>query len=241
MATCRDIVTDALRELNVLAAGEVATADEADSGLLALNRLVDQWAAERLAIFTNTRTTFTIVAGTSTYTVGVGGNANVAFPVFVEHVNYLDTSPNPDIEYQMQPLTNDAYSRIPIKDLSSPRPTSYYWNPTFPLGALILWPVPSLSTLTGVLYAPQQIAEFAGLTTLISLPPGYRRFMVKNLALELAPSYERPVSPDLREQASDSKSVVKRANKTQMDMQVDAGALVQGRNARYIYSIFSGS
>jgi hypothetical protein len=241
MADVLEIVSDALLELGVLAAGETPSAADASGGMKALNRLVDMWAAERLMIYTNTRSTFTVVSGTASYSVGVGGDCDIPFPVFVEHVNFQDTSLSPSLEYQMQPLTNDAYSRIPIKDLTSPRPTSYYWNATFPLGTMILWPVPTLSTLQGVLYAPEQVSEFASLNDTISLPPGYRRMLVKNLAMEMAPSYNRPPSQELKEQAMESKAVVKRANVSLMDMQMDAGALIQGRNARYIYSIMTGS
>jgi hypothetical protein len=243
MATVRDCVTDALRELGVLAAGEVASADDEIAGLAALNRLADAWAAERLQIFTNSRDLFTIVSGQADYDVGPTASPGLAipFPMFVEHVNYLDSSINPSLEYQLQPLTNDAWARVPIKTLQSPRPTCYYWNATYPLGTLTLWPVPTAATLQGVLYSPTQVAEFTGLSQLISLPPGYRRMIVKNLAMELSPSYERPASQELRQQAMDSVSVVKRSNIQLMDMQIELGALVQGRGSRYVYSIFSGS
>jgi hypothetical protein len=243
MATVRDCVTDALRELGVLAAGEVASADDEIAGLAALNRLVDAWAAERLQIFTNSRTLFTITSGLADYEVGptASPGAVMPFPMFVENCNYLDSSISPSLEYQLQPLTNAAWARVPIKTLQSPRPTCYYWNATFPLGTLTLWPVPTATTLQGVLYSPTQVAEFTGLSQAISLPPGYRRMIVKNLALELSPSYERPASPELRQQAMESVSVVKRSNIQLMDMQIELAALVQGRGSRYVYSIFSGS
>jgi len=240
MAVVLDVIADALRELGVLAAGEVATADDANSGLLALNRLVDQWAAEELQIYQTTRTTWSIVSGTSSYTLGTGGNINIARPVFIDHINFQNTGSSPTIEYQMSPLTDDAYSRIPIKTITAPFPTSYYYNPTYPTGTVILWPVPTSTTLQGVLYAPQAVAEFAGLTTAITLPPGYRRMLVKNLAVELAPSYERPVMSKLDEQARESKSIVKRANKRLADMQLEAAALIQGKNRRFTYNILTG-
>lgn len=240
MAVVLDVITDALRELGVLAAGEVATADDANGGLLALNRLVDQWAAEELQIYQTTRTTWSIVSGTASYTLGTGGNINVARPVFIDHINFQNTGSSPTIEYQMSPLTDDAYSRIPIKTITAPFPTCYYYNPTYPTGTVTLWPVPTSSTLQGVLYAPQAVAEFTALTTAIALPPGYRRMLVKNLALELSPSYERPASRELSEQARESKSIVKRSNKRLADMQIDAGALVQGKNRRFTYNILTG-
>jgi hypothetical protein len=238
--TVRDIATSALQEIGVLASGETATAADAAAGLSTLNDLMDQWAAERLIIYTTTRTTWTIAASTQNYTLGTGGTINVARPVYIDHVNFIDTSPDTDVEYQLQPLTDDAWSRIPIKDLTSTFPTCWYYNPTFPLGTLQLWPIPTSSTLTGVLYAPQAVAEFADLDASVSLPPGYRRMLIKNVAVCLCPQYERDPRQDLKLDAIETKAVVKRSNKRLMDMTIEAGALVQGQNSRYTYDINTG-
>ena len=238
--TVRDIVTDALREIGVLAAGETPTAEDASGGLSTLNDLIDQWAAERLAIYTLTRTTWTIVSGTQNYTVGTGGTVNIVRPVYIDHVHFVDTSPDPDIEYQLTPLTDDAWSRVPIKTLTSPYPTCWYYNPTFPLGTLSLWPVPTSATLLGAAYAPQAVAEFTSLDTAVALPPGYRRMLVKNVAVCLCSGYERDPRPDLKEDAVESMAVVKRSNKRLMDMQIEGGALGQGQGRKYTYNINTG-
>ncbi len=202
--TVRNVITDALREIGVLSASETATADDANSGLSTLNDLMDQWAAEELLIHTTTRTTWPIVSGIQDYTVGIGGTVNVARPVFIDHVQFVNTAADPDLEYQLSPLTDDAWSRIALKQQTSPMPTCWYYNPTFPLGALTLWPIPTFTTLLGALYAPEAVAEFASLDTVISLPPGYRRMIVKNLACCLAASYERDPRPDVKEDAVES-------------------------------------
>jgi hypothetical protein len=238
--TVLDVITDALRELGVIAQGETATNYDADHGLSAINRLIDQWAAERMQIYAQTRTTWAIVSGTQVYTVGTGGTVNLVRPVFLDHIHYLNTGLATTTEFQLQPLTDDAWSKVPIKDLSSPYPTCWYYNPTFPLGTLTLWPNPSSATLTGVMYAPTAVAEFTALTTAISLPPGYRRMLVKNLALEMAPSFSREVSGMLAAQAADSLSAVKRSNKRMMDMSVESAALIQGQSRRHYYNIYTG-
>ena len=234
MAEVRDIVTAALRELGVLATGEVATADEATSGLEELNRLVDQWAGERLLIYRITRTTWTIVSGTQTYTVGTGGTVSVARPVYLDHVNLIDTSTSPDTEYPLDVLSDDAWAAIAQKAATGDQPTGWHYNPTFPLGTLTLWPSPTSATLEGALYAPQAVAEFASLDEVISLPPGYRRMLVKNLARDLAPSYDRPVHPELKEEAIESKATVKRNNKRYHDLSFDTA--LTGGTAFDIYT-----
>jgi len=223
--TVNDIVTKALQRLGVLAEGEVPSYDMSNDGLIALNSLMDQWAAERLQIFTVTRTTWTI-SGSIPYTVGTGGTINIARPVYIDHVNFIDTVPNPDIEYSMQPLTDDAFAAVTIKGLASTLPVYWYYNPTYPLGTLTLYPIPTQSGLQGVIYAPTAVTEFAALTTTVSLPPGYRRMLINNLAIELSSDYEKPVPPGVARAAADSLATVKRANIHPLDLSFEPASLV---------------
>jgi hypothetical protein len=223
MASVRDVVTDALREIGVLAAGEVATADDALGGLEALNRLTDQWAAERLNIYTITRTAFAVAANTRDYNVGLGATVNVARPIYIDRVAYSSSAVSPAMELPLVPLGSAQWAALAQKTLTGEYPTHYHWEPTYPAGTLSLWPVPTSALLTAYLYAPQQVAEFASLDTAIALPPGYRRMIVKNLALELAPSYEKTPGPDLRQQAANATGVVKRANRPELLLEFEYG------------------
>ena len=226
MAVVSDLIASALKEIGVLAESEVPSASQGADALAALNRLVDQWKAERLQIYSITRTVFTISGGT--YTVGTGGTVNVDRPVFLDHVGFQDTSSSPVMEYELSELTDDAYAGLTPKALTSPFPTSWYYNATFPLGALTLWPTPTSATLQGVLYAPAAVAAFAGLTTAISLPPGYEELILTTLALRLATSYGRQIDPGLRERAGEARAIVKRANMRLTDLSFEAGALIGG-------------
>ncbi len=238
--TVRDVVTGALQEIGAIAAGEAASDADATIGLRVLNDLVDQYAAERLQIYGLVRTTWTIVANTQTYTIGSGGDIAIARPMYIDHVSFQDTSPTKPLEYQLNNLTEDAWTRVPIKTLTSPFPTSWYTSRAYPLDVLTLWPVPTDSNLQGVIYVPTAVTEFAALSTSVALPPGYRRMLIKNLAVDLCPPFERQATPILMFQAGDAKSTVKRSNTRLMDMSLDLAALVQGRDGRFIYDINSG-
>jgi hypothetical protein len=165
------------------------------------------------------------------FTFGPVYTAQLVRPQFIDHVTYQDTDLDPVQEYPMQPLTDDAWAAIPQKDLTNTIPTSWYYNPTYPNGTIYLWPVPTSTSLEGVIYAPTAITQFSTLTENVSLPPGYPRMLVSNLALELCPDYQITPHPALIDQARDSKAAVKRANKRPMDMSFDGGALVQGSTA----------
>ena len=238
MATVRDIGTEALQDLMVLGANETMSATDGAFILSKLNTLLDQCTSESLMLYSEVRTTWTISANDGSYTVGSGGNVNVARPTYVDWVNFLDTSQTPNLEIPLVPLTDQAYAAIPIKTLTSTLPGYFYYNLTYPLATLNLYPVPTSTTLTGVLYARAQVGEFASLDTSVSLPAGWRRFLITNLALELAAAFEREPSQMLLRNAMQAKATLKRSNIRLTDASLDAGALIGGERKHSSYYDF---
>ena len=236
--TFRVLATDSLADLGVLAAGETPDEGDLDFCRRAFNRQLDQYAAERLQIYTVTATTWTIVADgiTQSYTVGSGGDINIPRPIYVNHVTFKYTPQSLPIEIPLRSYDDDEWALLTIKTLTSSLPTGFYYNPTYPFATLSLWPIPVSppGNLTGVLYAPEQIGEILSVNTIISLPPGYRRMIVKNLALEVAPNYQRNVAPELRQAAEESMGVVKQSNSRVPQMDLTGGMGDRLRGAYYI-------
>lgn len=243
--TGSDLVSNALIDLGVLGQGQTASGNMANFALGKLNRLIAAWSTNRLLTHTITRVTWTISSGTSSYTVGTGATINIARPSTMNYqgcsVAFTDSASDADIEIPLQPLTDDTYQVIPDKTLAGTYPTSWYYNPTYtssaaPYGTLILWPVPNVSTLTGVFYAPVAATSIA-LADTIALPPGYERFYETNLAYELATSF--PISNEvygrIRTQALESKADVERVNTRLQDLSVDP-ALWQAQQPTNIYT-----
>jgi hypothetical protein len=225
MATAADICQSALEDLGVLGTGQTMASGDLDICFKALNQLMDQYAAERLMIYTVTGTTWTIAANDGTYSVGAtapAGNVIIARPTYISHVNYRNTSTSPVLELPLKLLTDDEWANTPLKTLTSVLPIAAYYNPTYPLGTLNLWPVPTSTTLQGVLYAPQQSGRFTATSDTISLPAGYERFLVKSLALDVAAKFGAVPSPAIQEAYRQAKMVVKASNSRQMDMGFDA-------------------
>ena len=240
VSTVRDICRGALQALGRLSVCETPDADVGALALELLNGLLDQYAAERLAIYFSTRTTFTITPSDGSYTVGTGGDVAIVRPVFLDEVRFVDTSPTIPMEYPLKQLTDDEYRAIAMKTLTSPFPQAWYYNPTFTsgLGTLLFYPVPTSTTITGVVYSPTAIARYAALTDAFSLPPGYERFLRTNLALELAAPLEKEPSQGLRDAARESRIVVFSANSRPAEMVLEAAALCGGGGR---YDIFTDS
>lgn len=73
--TALDLITDALREINSLAVGEVPDADIATNTMRTMNNMIDSWTIEKLFVFSSTENRFVFSPGTYQYTIGnpVGG------------------------------------------------------------------------------------------------------------------------------------------------------------------------
>jgi hypothetical protein len=236
--TVRTICTDALYDLMVLGADENMSATDGAFALRKLNNLVDQWTSESLFLYSEVRTTWTIASGDGSYTVATGANVNVARPTFVDGVSFQDTTSDPMVEIPLVPLTDQAWAAIAIKDLESSLPGYYFYNETFPNATLNLYPVPTSSTLQGVLYARAQVGEFTSLDTVISLPPGWKRCLVANLAVDLAPGYGTDPSATVSKVAAESKATLKRSNIRPVDAVLDGGALIGGNRKHSSYYDF---
>ena len=245
--TVSELITAAFRRINVIEANEAPMAQDFADAFARFNDWIDSVCQnERLLIHKITRTTWTISSTEGTianpYTVGSGGDINIARPTFIDHVNFQDTSVSPTIEYPLTPLTDDAWAAIPQKNLTSTLPSAWYYNPTYATSAgygnLYLWMVPTQSNLQGVLYAPQQVTQFSALTDTILLPPGYLRMLRDNLAVELAPEWNQgiPIDPGIVRSAAESMAMVKRANMRVMDLSIDAAALPTSRVWWNIYT-----
>jgi len=243
--TVSELITASLQDLRVLQVGETVSSNDAAYALARLNDWINSLATEGLTVYSQARTTWTISTAAS-YTIGSGGVINCARPtgpMGVTNVGFQDTSVSPTIEYNLGPLlTEDAYAGIAQKALTSVYPQAMYYNPTFTsgLGLIYLWPIPTSTTLQGVIYTPVPVAEFAAISDTISLPPGYRRFLRTGLAKELASAFDAPVTPDLQQAAMESKADIKRANLRLVDLSSGVAGLIFGGAGPH-YNIYSDS
>jgi hypothetical protein len=239
--TVADLIRLALQRLRVLQAGAVPSAEDQADAFLLLNALVSSWALQPGTIQRVVRTTWTIVASQASYTVGTGGQiaiARPASPTAINAIAFQDTSQTPTMEYPgVAPWTEAEWASIPLKTYTSTYPQGWYYTPTVPLGTLTPWPIPTSTTLQGVIYVPTPIAQFAASTDTLVLPDGYELALVENLAVLLAPSFGVPLDPALVASARESKAWIRTRNVRMSELST-AGvvALFGGGGRANIYS-----
>lgn len=227
MGTANQIIDDALKKIGVWETGRSATAEEAADGLRALNLLIDSWSNENLMLFQFVQRTKALTAGDATYTIGSSGDIDTTRPVRI-HTAFIRDASNDDSPLEI--VNTDDFSKIPLKSVGNAYPVVLHYRPAYPLATITLYPEPSTG-LTLYLECWDQITQFTALTTSASLPPGYERALIYNLAVELAPEYGVAVPQEVMRAASDSKSRIKDVNDTEVPV-LESDLLLGGINSR---------
>jgi len=223
------IVSGALKQLGVLAAGETLSSEDAADGLERLNDWIDSLGIERLTLYRLLRTEHALTSGTASYTIGVDGDIDMPRPIWIERAGLVVGG----YEREIKVLSDDRRAAVANKTQAGQVEGVYCdfaWSNG--LATLSVYAVPEDGESTLVLYTPEALAEFPDLTTAFTFPPGYRRFFRTNLALELAPEYGRPIDPGLLKQAIDSKADIKRANHRESELVIDRALRGHGGSSR---------
>ena len=194
--TARDIITESLLDLGILAEGETPTAIQANGALKKLNAMLDSWSLDNLLIYGMTTSTLPMVANKQVYTIGVGGDLNIPRPNNIISCSIIDTSlPLANrVEYNIPMYSNQEWAEVYLKGLTAAFPAfAVYFDYDFPFIQANMWPVPDSSQYSLIVYQSGILSNF-NLDDNVSLPSGYRRALVSNLSIELSPSYGAEVS-----------------------------------------------
>jgi hypothetical protein len=221
--TARDLIKGSLRLIGSIAAGETPSASELSDALNSLNEMIASWSNDGYLIFSRHVEEFALTGGQQVYTIGSGGDFDTARPVRIIQVGAKESAGQTEIpisQYNVQ-----EWSNIGLKSTQSTLPQGIYYNPSFPLGEISVWPVPS-SAARLVLYTAKPLAQIATADDVLSLPPGYLRALRYNLAVELADEYGKMVTQRIELIAAESKAVLMRMNTDSVLMTSDAADLV---------------
>lgn len=224
--TAEELITAAVKEIGFLAAGESLDPDSVSDCFDRLNDWIDALGTERLTIGFVLRTTKTLTASTTSYTIGSGGAINIVRPTWIESAGLvIDTTATTPTEIPLRVFTDQEWQGISQKTLTSAQSSGIYYDHgwTAGLGIVYPYPVPTVGTTQLVLYTPQALTEFADLSTDYTFAPGYRRFLVKGAAREFLSLFGVPgeTAGRIEQQAEEAKAAIKRANFRMDELGID--------------------
>lgn len=173
--TARDMVTQAMREIGVLASGEQPTSDELSDGIFRLNSLLKSYAAKGLNLWRDTDGAVDFAAGES----------SKAIP---EAVAVMDARvATGGYERLLYPLESDDYAVLPNKGTIG-APTSYVVNRAVSGISIQLWPVPPAETTIRYRYA-RITNDVVEPSDPVDVPQMFQEAVWKALAVRLAPTF----------------------------------------------------
>ena len=186
------IIKGALRSINAIATGEPPTSAEISEGSEALNYMIKAWQAEGIGLWLLDTFTLTLVTDQQSYTMGSGGDVDIARPLEVVETRFHYTTGGNEIP--MIKWSRQEYFDEPLKS-STGVPTQYYYDPQLGLGVLYIWPTWDTSppgSIKGTVLST--IEDFDAASNTSDFPPEWFESLKFNLALRLAPEYGKEPS-----------------------------------------------
>jgi hypothetical protein len=206
--------------VSILGVGEVLTPEDLAYGIVKVNRLLDQWNAQRRAVWCDLYTPFVFTPALSPHTIGPSGTWVVAQrPVTIESLELvIGVAHTPIVQRDRQ-----WYSALPVTTTTTTMPTDVYYEPDWPNGKLYFWPVPSSAST--VVVSIRQILTALTDNGTYTFPPGYQEALTLSLAESLGTAYPgAAVTPELVRRATDARALVFDNNtETRRIATVDAG------------------
>ena len=170
-----------------------------------LNRLLGSLNCDPLWIYGQDILSFPLNAGQKIYTIGIdptGGLASSDFAVPVPKAITEAVYASGGLRYPLGILTRQLWAQISLQDIAGGIPEGIYFDHGYPIANLYLYPQAADGDLE--LYVWHLIPGVAALDDVVVVPPGYEDAIVLNLAVRLAPHFQREVHPDVRQQARES-------------------------------------
>lgn len=230
-----ELITSALRTLNVCSATETPSAPQGTLGLEYLQRLIDQWNAREELIYNVSFDEYTLIANHQPHTIGPGGDFDVPLrPVkLVKCALVLTTGAAIPIDILQYQADDAWWAANAIKGLTSTLPAAVYYSPDIPLGQLFFWPIPTeVNDIR--LETWKNLTMPVDLSTSLVMPQGYWDAIVYTLAIKLAIPYGRPVSPDLRQAHSEAMHAIMGNDNPAPRISLNGGGIADARDSAQV-------
>lgn len=201
MTTAQTLITDAWVDAGVGGIADTPTAGDLAFYLRRLNRMLESWSTQGLVVYEVYDVTINTVAGTASYaSTGLSGGLR---PIAVSHARVTASN----VDYPLEIIGTRDYAMIAAKTERG-LPLYLYVQPTMPNATMYLWPVPdAVYALKLGVTRPFTSSYVLGDT--VSLPPGYEKAIVDNLAVDIATVNGVDPHPRLMQQANESMAVLK--------------------------------
>ncbi len=206
MTTTQDIITQAYVMCGDIGIGENESSAETQYALSILNEIFEEFSLNKVLAFATSRLVFPLVNNKQVYTMGVGGDFDVARPINIKEASILSLG----VEYPVEIENLEQWQDISIKDISSGIPYAIYMDNAFPLNNLYIYPIPSDNLTSLILYTSTKFdsVDMDNITLDIVFPENYKKAIKNILAYELSIANKKP-DDRIRMLADEAKALIR--------------------------------
>jgi hypothetical protein len=219
-STClwSDIINEAIADIGALAAGQTISPSAQTDAFLRLGQLIDSFSADPLlALFEVQHNSFALTAGTPSYFLGPSAGFLTTFPPV------RVTGGSTVSGFFRQPMRLVSFDQF-SKEAANPRgaqatlPYLLAADTAYPNIQLKVHEPPLVNGVILELHYWISLTQPTAVTATVSLPNGFQRALVKNLAVTLYPQYtrEKGVDPVLLKEAQDSLDFIRNLNRAML-------------------------
>lgn len=201
------------------------------------NRLIGSLSCDRFFIYSMLDYVFPLTSS-STYTIGISPDPNVPAdfpvprPVWIESAHLVTGLSGTPIRTPLRVVTDLQWPKIASVAMPGAIPEILYNDRAYPLSTIYLWGAPAPDC--GLeLFVWQTVPKVLAWTDLVAVPDGYEDALVLNLAVRLAPHFQRQLDPLVMQQARESLMRVESINAPKPIADLSLGCGCHGFN---IYS-----
>lgn len=171
---CSEIIADAFRESQKVAANESPTSAENAIALRILNRMMKAWQNKGWHLWT-------VTSMSESATTSASYTLDPVRPFKIVSVRFKQGGR----ETPMIEMTRDEYDNLPVKTTTG-TPTQWYYDRQREAAKLYVWPVPASVTTETLEITYHREIEDMGASDVIDAPAEWYEAIVYNLALRLA-------------------------------------------------------
>ncbi len=227
-STFLDVFVDSLTEIGQLGTGQTPSPEQAAQGQRVANRMLQKWSIQRLMLYVISPLPVNLTPNVQDYTLGPSGTIVVpSRPLFIESAQAV--IPGTLMTTTLSVLDKsewDAIADSGARTSASGVPDKLWPEYTYPNLTLHVHPIQAAAVILK-LGAWMLLQQFASIFDAVNLPPAYELAIQHNLAMELCPFYDMPVSPALGQLAADSLVEIQKLNAQGMRGVLDSSTALQ--------------
>jgi hypothetical protein len=206
--TTRQLCLDALQEIRVVSAVEAGQPEDLDFALRRLNRILDAWNADGLAIYANQTLVFPIAPGVNPQTIGPTGLWVV--PVRPQTILAANLIQGGNIRVPITLHDQAWWMQVGAPTTQVDTLNDAYYSPAWPNGQLFCAQTPGSADPVELLIRVH--LSQAVFTDVFSMPPGYQDALTLTLAEALAAPLRADMPPGLPFSAQRARAIAFEAN-----------------------------